>query len=104
MKIKPHTLADQNADAIAECTPGLSKLAYRELWNVVVPRMEELNPENFGSPGEYYSADPVTKYWDLLTEQAQHDINEALENQAQKWELAFDRAAADESFLSSKVR
>ena len=88
MKIKPHTLADQNADAVAECTPGLSKLAYGELWNVVVPRMKQLHKENFGSPGEYFSADPLTDYWGLLTEQAQHDINEALENQAQEWGLA----------------
>jgi|TARA_R110000822_G_scaffold32178_2_gene92621 hypothetical protein len=87
MKIKPHVFADQNADAIAECTEGLSDLARRELWNVVVPRMEKLNAENFGSPGEYYSADPVTKYWDLLSEQAQRDINEALENQAKEWQL-----------------
>ena len=92
MTIKPCSWADQNADAIAECTEGLSELARRELWNVVVPRMEKLNPENFGSPGEYYSADPVTKYWDLLTEQAQRDINEALEKQAQEWGFSeFER-------------
>ena len=88
MTIKPHSNADQNADAVAECTPGLSKLAYAELWNVVVPRMETLHAENFGSPGEYFSADPLTKYWHLLTEQTQRDVNEALENQAQEWGLS----------------
>ena len=92
MTIKPCSWADQNADAIAECTEGLSKLARRELWNVVVPRMEALNSgtrdsENFGSAGEYFSADPLTDYWDLLSEQAQIDINTALEAEAKKWEI-----------------
>ena len=87
MKIKPYPTAQNlSADTIAECTEGLSKLAYGELWNVVVPRMQPLNKEDFGSPAEYYGEDPLVDYWDLLTEQAQHDINEALENQARVWE------------------
>ena len=85
--MKPHFNVYQNADAVAECTPGLSELAYKELWNVVVPRMKTLNAENFGSPGEYFSADPLTDYWDLLSEQAQIDINTALEAEAKKWEI-----------------
>jgi len=85
MTIKPHRNADVSADVIAECTDNLSKLAYGELWNVVVPSMKTLNKENFGSASEYHTADPLTDYWNLLTEQAQHDINEALENQAQEW-------------------
>ena len=85
-KVKPYPTAQNlSADTIAECTEGLSKLAYGELWNVVVPKMKPLNKEDFGSPGEYYGADPLVDYWDLLTEQAQRDINEALENQAREW-------------------
>jgi len=56
MTIKPYPTAQNlSADTIAECTEGLSKLAYGELWNVVVPRMQPLNKEDFGSPGEYYA-------------------------------------------------
>jgi len=86
-KIKPHANAFTNADCIAECTNGLSELAYMELWNVVVPRMKTMDAENFDSPSEYYSADPLPKYWDLLSEQAQIDINTALEAEEKKWRV-----------------